>query len=161
MKYIIFDIDGVLADCSHRLKYIKGEKKDYDKFYSADEIWKDEILPEGHWIFDFAYEWVQQRSAHFQIVFLTARNESRKIATKAWFMESFSQLITEKIHGMSSKIFMRSKNDYRPAHQVKEDLIKKHIGFENILFAFDDDDKVNEMYAKHGVICYKPNITRN
>ena len=56
---------------------------------------------------------------------------------------------------------MRSKNDYRPAHQVKEDLIKKHIGFENILFAFDDDDKVNEMYAKHGVICYKPNITRN
>ena len=118
-------------------------------------------MPEGHWIFDFAYEWVQQRSAHFQIVFLTARNESRKIATKAWFMESFSQLITEKIHGMSSKIFMRSKNDYRPAHQVKEDLIKKHIGFENILFAFDDDDKVNEMYAKHGVICYKPNITRN
>lgn len=32
MKYIIFDIDGVLADCSHRLKYIKGEKKDYEKF---------------------------------------------------------------------------------------------------------------------------------
>ena len=33
------------------------------------------------------------------------------------------------------------------------------IGFENILFAFDDDDKVNEMYKKHGVMCYKPNIT--
>lgn len=34
-----------------------------------------------------------------------------------------------------------------------------HIGFENILFAFDDDDKINEMYKKHGVTCYKPNIT--
>lgn len=33
MKYIVFDIDGVLADCSHRLKYIQGENKDYDKFY--------------------------------------------------------------------------------------------------------------------------------
>lgn len=37
MKYIVFDIDGVLADCSHRLKYIKGEKKDYDKFYFYDK----------------------------------------------------------------------------------------------------------------------------
>lgn len=56
---------------------------------------------------------------------------------------------------------MRPENDWRPAHEVKEDLIKKHIGFENILFAFDDDDKINEMYAKHGVMCYKPNITRS
>lgn len=37
MKYIVFDIDGMLADCSHRLKYIKGEKKDYDKFYFYDK----------------------------------------------------------------------------------------------------------------------------
>ena len=42
----------------------------------------------------------------------------------------------------------------------KEDLIKKYVGFENILFAFDDDDQVNEMYKKHGVMCYKPNITK-
>lgn len=160
MKYIIFDIDGVLADCSHRLKYIKGEKKDYDKFYSAEEIWQDEIIPAGGWMFDFIYEWVRQRKEHFQIVFLTGRNQSREIATKAWLMEVFSQLITEKIYGMSSKIFMRPKNDWRPAHEVKEDLIKKHIGFENILFAFDDDDKINEMYAKHGVMCYKPNIIK-
>ena len=55
---------------------------------------------------------------------------------------------------------MRPKNDWRPAHEVKESLIEKHIGFENILFAFDDDDQVNEMYKKHGVMCYKPNITK-
>lgn len=55
--------------------------------------------------------------------------------------------------------FMRPEKDWRPAYQVKEDMINKHIGFENILFAFDDDDKINEMYKKHGVTCYKPNIT--
>lgn len=38
MKYIVFDIDGVLADCSHRLKYIQGKDKDYDKFYSKEEL---------------------------------------------------------------------------------------------------------------------------
>ncbi len=41
MKYIAFDIDGVLADCSHRLHYIQGDDKDYDKFYSDEEILKD------------------------------------------------------------------------------------------------------------------------
>ena len=32
MTYI-FDIDGTLADCSHRLHYISGENKDWDTFY--------------------------------------------------------------------------------------------------------------------------------
>lgn len=161
MKYIIFDIDGVLADCSHRLKYIKSEKKDYDKFYSYDEIWEDEIIPAGCWMFNFIYEWVRQRREHFQIVFLTGRNQSCYIATDTWLLESLPQLIIEKIDEPCTKLLMRPKNDYRPAHEVKEDLIKKHIGFENILFAFDDDDKINEMYTKHGVMCYKPNMTRS
>lgn len=29
-----------------------------------------------------------------------------------------------------------------------------------IVFDIDDDDQVNEMYKKHGVMCYKPNITK-
>lgn len=31
MKYIVFDIDGVLADCSRRLKYIQGKDKDLNQ----------------------------------------------------------------------------------------------------------------------------------
>lgn len=31
--------------------------------------------------------------------------------------------------------------------------------YTDIWIDFDDDDKVNEMYKKHGVMCYKPNIT--
>ena len=42
MKYIIFDIDGVLADCSHRLHYLKD--KNYDNFYSDEEIMKDKPI---------------------------------------------------------------------------------------------------------------------
>ena len=160
MKYIIFDIDGVLADCSHRLKYIKGDKKDYDKFYSYDELWQDEIIPAGCWMFNFIYEWVRQRREHYKIFILTGRNKSCAGATEVWLLESLPQLLFEKNDEMSTELLMRPENDYRPAHQVKEDLIKKHIGFENIIFAFDDDDKINEMYAKHGVMCYKPNITR-
>jgi len=32
---IIFDIDGTLADCTHRLHFIQGETKDWEAFFAA------------------------------------------------------------------------------------------------------------------------------
>ena len=163
MKYIIFDIDGVLADCSHRLKYIQGENKDYDKFYSKEEILKDKVLKNGQTLLHAIDRSIDEDAknkffngeigefSRIRIAFITGRNESCRSATKKWLWDNISDFT---LH-----FYMRPKNDYRPAHEVKKDLIKKHIGFENILFAFDDDDQVNEMYKKHGVMCYKPNMT--
>lgn len=34
-KAYIFDIDGTIADCSHRLHFITGEHKNWDAFYDA------------------------------------------------------------------------------------------------------------------------------
>lgn len=161
MKYIVFDIDGVLAYCSHRLKYIQGKDKDYDKFYSDEEIMKDKIIEAGRKIVDMLYnlytmeDFYRPTEFYGKIILLTGRSEICKEATRIWV----SKNIFEDLSLYS--IIMRPKNDYRPAHEVKKDLIEKHIGFENILFAFDDDDdQVNEMYKKHGVMCYKPNITK-
>lgn len=159
MKYIVFDIDGVLADCSHRLHYIQGEDKDYDKFYSDEEIMKDKPIETSRKILDMLYElYVMEdfyRPTEFygKVIFITGRNEICEEATHNWILRN-----ADMFEG-SFKLYMRPKNDYRPAHEVKKDLIEKHIGFENILFAFDDDDQVNEMYKKHGVMCYKPNMT--
>ena len=164
MEYIVFDIDGVLADCSHRLHYIQGENKDYDKFYSKEELWKDKVLKSGQTLVhaldrsidkDAKNKFFNEEIGEFsriRIAFITGRNESCKLATTKWLWDNISEY-TLHLH-------MRPKNDYRPAHEVKKDLIEKHIGFENILFAFDDDDQVNEMYKKRGIVCYKPNITK-
>ena len=164
MKYIVFDIDGVLADCSHRLHYIQGENKDYDKFYSDDEILKDKVFKNGKTFFHAIERSISEdcRNEHYynergefskiRIVSITGRNEKCESATEKWLWDN--------IINTAISVYMRSENDYRPAHEVKKDLIEKHIGFENILFAFDDDDQVNEMYKKHGVICYKPNMTK-
>ena len=35
MQAIIVDIDGTLADLSHRLHHIKGGRRDYEAFYAA------------------------------------------------------------------------------------------------------------------------------
>ena len=164
MKYIAFDIDGVLADCSHRLHYIQGDDKDYDKFYSDEEILKDKVLKNGKTLFnaiersiseDCRNEYYYDKTGEFskvRIVFITGRNESCYTATEKWLWDN--------IINTAVSIYMRPENYYRPAHEVKKDLIEKHIGFENILFAFDDDNQVDEMYKKHGVMCYKPNTTK-
>lgn len=157
MKYIVFDIDGVLADCSHRLKYIQGKNKDYDKFYSSEEVMKDRLILDITDIiialgnFD-DYTGVDEED-QIRIIFVSGRNRKCLSSTIRWLEKNLNVYINE------DNLFLRSENDWRPAYQIKEDLIKKHIGFENILFAFDDDDEVNDMYKKHGVICYKPNIT--
>ena len=157
MKYIVFDIDGVLADYSHRLKYIQGENKDYDKFYSSEEVMKDRLILDITDIiialgnFD-DYTGVDEED-QTRIIFVSGRNRKCLSSTIWWLETNLNVCINE------DNLFLRSENDWRPAYQIKEDLIKKHIGFENILFAFDDDDEVNDMYKKHGVICYKPNIT--
>lgn len=150
MKYIVFDIDGVLADCSHRLKYIQGKDKDYDSFYSYDEILKDKpILNLDKILFNMQCS----EGSDIDIKFISARNIKSITATAEWLEKYFSIMVEE------GDILMRPEKDWRPAHEVKKDLIEKHIGFENILFAFDDDEQANEMYKKHGVTCYKPNIT--
>lgn len=154
MKYIIFDIDGVLADCSHRLHYLKD--KNYDKFYSDEEIMKDKPIHDVMDIFVGLENLNEYNIGSNKTVniLISGRNERCRKVTIQWLREKLNIYIDE------DQLFLRSANDYRPAHEVKEDLIKKHIGFENILFAFDDDDQVNEMYKKHGVMCYKPNITK-
>ena len=158
MKYIVFDIDGVLADCSHRLKYIHGKDKDYDKFYSDEEIMKDRLILDITDIiialgnFD-DYTGVDEED-QTRIIFVSGRNRKCLSSTIRWLETNLNVCINE------DNLFLRSENDWRPAYQVKEDLIKDHIGFKNILFAFDDDDQVNEMYKKHGVMCYKPNIVK-
>ena len=154
MKYIVFDIDGVLADCSHRLHYL--EKKNYDKFYSDEEIMKDKPIHDIMDIFVGLENLNEYNIGNNKTVniLISGRNERCKKSTIQWLREKLNIYIDE------DQLFFRSANDYRPAHEVKEDLIKKYIGFKNILFAFDDDDQVNEMYKKHGVMCYKPNITK-
>lgn len=66
MKYIVFDIDGVLADCSHRLHYIQKPIKDYDKFYSDKEILKDKVLKNGQMLFN-ANDWEKEEDGYFKL----------------------------------------------------------------------------------------------
>jgi phosphoglycolate phosphatase-like HAD superfamily hydrolase len=45
MKTVIFDLDGTLADLTHRLHYVKNGNRNWDKFF--EECDKDLPIPEA------------------------------------------------------------------------------------------------------------------
>lgn len=108
---IIFDIDGVLADNSHRLHYALVDKN-YDKYYSEEEVLKDEPIHQGLMLLH------DLQKIGVEIHFVTGRNECCEKATASWLYR----------HGLNikkgMKLCCRDEKDYRPSPIVKVELIK-------------------------------------
>lgn len=129
---VIFDIDGVLADNSHRLDYALKDKN-YDKFYSDEEVTKDTPILAG-------IELLKSLSIDHDIHFVTGRNERCLGSTANWLM-------AQKIHPQANcQICIRDEHDYRPSPIVKVELLRdllKELNAENEIGLFIDDDPEN------------------
>lgn len=134
---IVFDVDGVLLDCTHRLHYITGESKDWDSFFSEEEMDKDAriagycaLLKDISMIFG----WSELRT-----MVATARPKRTRRITQA-MVDLYSD----------SRMLMREDGDYRPDRDVKKEMLDE-IGKENILFWIDDSPAVCDMLRANGV----------
>jgi phosphoglycolate phosphatase-like HAD superfamily hydrolase len=141
-RYFIFDIDGTLADCSHRLPLIDRSRAggpNWDAFFAACdkdtpiepviEVAKD-LLAEG-----------------YQIIYLTGRPFSAMLTTSAW-------LRAQGLPG--SPIIMRADGDHRPDTEVK----REHLGqlIENdteIVGVFEDSPSVCRVWRELGLIVFQ------
>lgn len=134
---ILCDIDGVIADCTHRLHYITGKERDYDAFYDACD--QDRRIDD---MFDFIRK--ADDDLAFKVFFITGRPERIREKTARWI----------KVNGYysadSSQIIMRKDDDHRKAHIIKEEYLQ-HFDKDKILFAIDDDKEVCEMYRSKGI----------
>jgi acid phosphatase class B len=139
---LITDIDGTIACNVHRQHYLKGDKKDWESFYNemGDDIpYSDTIsLIES---FAKRYE--------LDIVFITGRSEKYRDLTHQWIKKFFEYPPTHMT------VLMRKDKDFRPAHQIKEEYLKRLQTKCVILGVFEDDDKCVQMYRKNGVTCYQ------
>src|SRR5205823_856471 len=75
---IICDIDGVIADCGHRLHLISGGAKDWDSFFEACS---------GDMPMPTTIRFLKEVSGAFEIVYVTGRPERTRAKTIAWFEE--------------------------------------------------------------------------
>lgn len=142
MKCIIVDIDGTLADCSHRRKFLEVTPKNWEKFSDPEEVKKDRpIAP----IITVVNALLSQTGA--EIVFASGRTENLRSTTVTWLRKW-------GLWFFPFKLYMRKDGDYRPDTEVKKEILEqiKAEGFEPWL-SIDDRSSVVKMWREEGLTC--------
>lgn len=138
MRCYIFDIDGTLADCSHRLHHIQKTPKDWDAFFADCHL----DTPHSH-IIDLA---CHLRSAGFvRVVYVSGRSDQCRDSTQKWLDRN----------GLpAGPLYMRKAGDHRDDDVVKVEILAKlrRDGFDPIM-AFDDRNRVVKAWRSAGVPC--------
>lgn len=133
----LFDIDGTLADCSHRLHHIQGAAKDWRAFFAACLL----DLPIGHMI-DLA---IKLYDADQAVVLVSGRSNECRDQTEEWL---------DRHHVPQCPLYMRRAGDRRPDDIVKSEFLDLILadGFQPIM-AFDDRSRVVRMWRDRGIPC--------
>lgn len=133
----LFDIDGTIADLSHRLHFIERHPKDWDSFFGAcagdapiEHICElARILNDGDQ----------------KIVFVSGRSDQCRAATEEWLTQ----------HGLGGlPLYMRAAGDHRHDHIVKAEILDRILadGFTPIM-VFEDRTQVVVMWRERGIPC--------
>ena len=139
LNSIVFDLDGTLANISHRLHYVKNGKKNWEAFFEA--IPADQPISE---IVELAIDLIQIDTK--PVLFATGRPESTRSDTEEWLRYNGIDVDFE------TKLFMRQSGDRRPDAEVKSGILERmgDAGFKPVL-VFDDRQSVVDMWRREGI----------
>lgn len=144
----IFDIDGVLADCSHRLHFIQREPKDWNNFFKTERILQDKPIQANVDLL-LALTW---RVGKDNILFVTGRKEEHREPTANWLYEKVFYASYFPAH----TLFMRKDNDFRPDWTIKKEIYENQIKDKYEVFGvFEDRTRVVRMWRDLGLPCYQ------
>lgn len=132
----IFDLDGTLADCQHRVPLIPN----WDAFFGAcgedAPIWP-------------VIQTAKRLAASAEVWIVSGRNVQARNATVHWLEQ----------HGLHPEQlkFMRSHKDHRPDDEVKREWLHSLAteDRERIVAVFDDRDRVVSMWREEGLPCFQ------
>lgn len=136
----LFDIDGTIADLSHRLHFIEGDKKDWDAFYEAC----DQDKP----IFETITVARALAAAGHTLLYSTGRSFSVYGKTYAW--------LNKYRLANASSLYMRPLKDHREDSVVKSEILD-HImksygaGLGGYGGVFEDRQQCVDMYRARGL----------
>lgn len=131
---VISDLDGTLADCTHRLQYAKGDTKDWKKFFEG--------IPEDSVRNEVAVQVDEYRQAGHPIILVSARPEDHRETTEAWLRRYGIKYDT---------LLMRKSNDKRDDVEVKQEIYDKYLKKYKVEVWFDDRPKIVRMLRENGL----------
>ncbi len=145
-SWVIFDLDGTLANIEERRKLSTKDngKMDWDKFFDPENIKLDKPNPA---VIKMAQ--VLAESGHM-IAILSGRSKGTQLTTKSWLNRNNVPYHIIKMRP-TSKEWM-----YMPDDELKQrwldDLFPGDIR-DRIVAVFDDRQKVVDMWRKNGLTC--------
>lgn len=138
MATVICDLDGTLADITHRLHFIENGNKDWDGFYRAcpDDLPKPAIIELIAMCDD----------AGHQIIISSGRSEDVRAETEAWL---------EKHGVVYTALVMRPNACFVPDQALKKAWLDQGLlgNKEDILFVVEDRDRMVKMWRDQGLTC--------
>ena len=128
----IFDIDGVLADATHRQHHLLSRPKDWDAFFGA--VGDDPVLEHGR-------ERLMALAVDNDVVLLSGRPERTRADTVAWL---------ERQGIAVSRLVLRPDADHRPAAALKAELVRGIGTPDQVTVVVDDDESILDRLAAMG-----------
>jgi len=137
MKTAIFDIDGTIADLTHRRQYIATKPKNYAAFHKG--VTND--LP----IWPVINVLLAMKAAGYKIVLCSGRDGDFRQRTVDWLA---------RFGVPYDALYMRAGKDYRADDIIKEELLDQILadGYKPEI-VFDDRDRVVAMWRRRGLKC--------
>lgn len=132
---VVFDIDGTLADISHRLPLIRQTPPDYDAFFAR--VGGDSL---NRW----CAELIAAFQGRYRIVLVSGRPESTRAATEIWLREN--RISCDEL------VLVRAEKNFRPDHELKREWLRGY-GAKRILLTVDDRQRVVDMWRDEGLVC--------
>ena len=141
----IFDIDGTLADGTHRVHHIMKKPKDWDTYFSLclDDA---PIAPVIHTL-------KALRAGGADIWYFSGRSDVVRYETAQWLV---THVGADPAH-LDAHLHMRPEKDHQPDDDLKRSwlLDMLPIDRERLIAIYDDRDRVVAMWRAMGVQCFQ------
>jgi len=162
-KWIICDIDGTIAEISHRLHFVKKtcadcghlldgqncvaggvhDKKDWKSFFA--EMMDDDVRTD---IRDMILDYKEKG---YSIIFVSGRPDNYRDETKYWLTYTAFKDIKFVEGEDYATILMRRAGDRRSDNETKKDILETYFNKNDIELVIDDRPRVIKMWREQNL----------
>lgn len=137
---VIFDLDGTLADLTHRRHFVTSKPKNWKAFFAGVER---DLCIEPFAMVARGYQMGNR------VIICSGRPDDLREVTQKWLRKHVWD------NGLpEAPLYMRKAGDFRADDIVKEELLDQIIadGYRPEV-AFDDRSRVVKMWRRRGLLC--------